>query len=144
MTAGYGSHLNFPDLTCEELFDACGAYKSNNETEARAIEATLHSLSDIFTQKEKETDDIAIFSDAKSVLEAFENENSKDQMIRKLSLGNVIADHNINITLQWIPGHINIQGNESADTLAKHGARCPQLNNTATIFKHCLTDNQTI
>ena len=135
MNAGYGSRINFPDLTCEELFDSCGAYNSNYEAEARAIEATLHRLSDIFTQKEKETDDIVIFSDAKSVLEALENENSKDQTIRKLSrtIGNVIADHNINITLQWIPGHTNIQGNERADTLAKQGARCPKLNNTATI-----------
>ena len=135
MNAGYGSRIKFPDRTCEELFDACGAYNSNYEAEARAIEATLHRLSDIFTQKEKEIDDIVIFSDAKSVLEALENENSKDQTIRKLSrtIGNVIADHNINITLQWIPGHTNIQGNERADTLAKQGARCPQLNNTATI-----------
>ena len=79
MNAGYGSRINFPGLTCEELFDACGAYKSNYEAEARAIEATLHRLSDIFTQKEKEIDDIVIFSDTKSVLEALENENSKDQ-----------------------------------------------------------------
>ena len=87
------------------------------------------------TSSHREIDDIVIFSDAKSVLEALENENSKDQTIRKLSrtIGNVIADHNINITLQWIPGHTNIQGNERADTLAKQGARCPQLNNTATI-----------
>ena len=31
MNAGYGSRINFPDLTCEELFDACGAYNSNYE-----------------------------------------------------------------------------------------------------------------
>ena len=33
---------------------------------------------------------------------------------------------------QWIPWHINIQGNERADTLAKQGARCIQQNNNAS------------
>ena len=44
MNAGYGSCVPFPDQTCEELFDACGAYSSNYEAEAKAIEATLHRL----------------------------------------------------------------------------------------------------
>ena len=134
MNAGYGSRVQFPDLTCEELYDACGAFSSNYEAEAKAIEATLHRLSDILTRREKEKNDIVIFSDAKSVLEALENDDSKDKTIRKLSrtIGEVIADHSINITLQWIPGHINIQGNERADTLAKQGARCIQQNNNAS------------
>merc|ERR1711923_34201 len=98
---------------------------SPDEAEAKAIEATLHRLSDILTRREKEKNDIVIFSDAKSVLEALENDDSKDKTIRKLSrtIGEVIADHSINITLQ---------GNERADTLAKQGARCIQQNNNAS------------
>ena len=69
---------------------------------------------------EKEKNDIVIFSNSKSVFEALENDDLKDKTIRKLSrtIGEVIADHSINITLQWIPGHINIQGNKRPDTLA--------------------------
>ena len=48
-------------------------------------------------------------------------------------ISNVITAHTINITLQWIPGHTNIPGNEQADKLAKQGARCPQQNNTASM-----------
>ena len=76
MNAGYGSRVQFPDHTCEELYGACGAFSSNYEPEAKAIEATLHSLSDILTQMEKEKKD-------KSVLKALENDDSKDKTIRK-------------------------------------------------------------
>ena len=37
-----------------------------------------------------------------------------------------ITDHSVELTLQWIPGHANIPGNERADTLAKKGASRPQ------------------
>ena len=45
---------------------------SNYEAEAKAIEATLHHLSDILTQMEKDKNKIVIFSDVKSVLKALE------------------------------------------------------------------------
>ena len=67
---------------CEGLFDTCGTISSNYEPKARAIEGTLHHLSDNFTHTEKHNN--IIFSDAKSVLEALENDDSKDKTIRKL------------------------------------------------------------
>ena len=135
MNAGYGARVQFPDQTREELFESCGAHSSNYEAEARAIEASLHHISNIFTEKVKPRNNIVIFSDAKSVLEALGNEDLKDMTIRKLSrnISNVITAHTIDITLQWIPGHTNIPGNEQADKLAKQGARCPQQNNTASM-----------
>ena len=36
------------------------------------------------------------------------------------------------VTLQWIPSHCNIYGNEKADTLDKKGSRKDQTDNTAT------------
>ena len=60
---------------------------------------------------EKEKNNIVLFSDAKYVPEALENDDSKDKTNLKLSrtIGEVIARHGINTTLQWIPGHTNIQ-----------------------------------
>ena len=39
---------------------------------------------------------------------------------------------NRQVTLQWIPSHCNIHGNEKADTLAKEGSTEPQADSTAT------------
>ena len=135
MNAGYGARVQFPDQTREELFESCGAHSSNYEAEAKAIDASLHHISNIFQQKVKQSNNIVIFSDAKSVLEALRNEDLKDMTIRKLTrtISNFIAAHTVDITLQWIPGHTNIPGNEHADKLAKQGARCPQQNNTASM-----------
>ena len=58
------------------------------ETESKAIEATLHCFSDIFTEMEKEKNNIVIFQDAKSVFEALENDDLKDMTIQKLSRTN--------------------------------------------------------
>ena len=135
MNAGYGARVQYPDQTREELFESCGAHASNYEAEATAIEASLQHISNIFKQKVKQRNNIIIFSDAKSVLEALRNEDLNDMTIRRLSrtISDFIAAHTVDITLQWIPGHTNIPGNEQADKLAKQGARCPQQNNTASL-----------
>ena len=85
MNAGYGACVQFPDQAREEIFESCGAHSSNYEAEARAIEASLHHISNIFTQKVKSRNNVVIFSYAKSVLEALGNEDLKDMTIRKLS-----------------------------------------------------------
>ena len=59
---------------------------SKSTTKAKAIEASLHHASNIFKQKVKQSNNIVIFSDAKSVLEALRNEDIKDMTIRKLTI----------------------------------------------------------
>ena len=68
--------------------------------------------------------DVIIFSDAKSALEALQNPPYQDQITSEIALGisNLIDVHAVHVTLQWIPGHCNISGNEKADKLAKIGA----------------------
>ena len=60
MNAGYGARVQFPDQTREELFESCGAHSSNYEAEAKAIEASLHHVSNIFKQKVKQSNNIVI------------------------------------------------------------------------------------
>ena len=126
--AGYGSRIQHPDKTCEEIFDACGSDRSNYEAEAEAIQASLQNISKHFKDKTKAKKDIVVFSDAKSVLQALDSGKHNNLTIKNLikTIDCLLTDHDINLTLQWIPGHVNIQGNERADTLAKQGASCPQ------------------
>ena len=128
VNAGYGSRIQFPDKTCEELFDSCGAQRSNFEAEAEAIDASLQYISTTFNQKTKPQNNIVIFSDAKSVLQALESGKIDNTSVKTLSktIDGFITDHSVELTLQWIPGHANIPGNERADTLAKKGASRPQ------------------
>ena len=46
-----------------------------------------------------------------------------------LTINKVLTSYDIKLTLQWIPGHCNLQGNERADRLAKEGARKDQPEN---------------
>ena len=126
--AGYGSRMQHPDKTCEEIFDSCGADRSNYEAEAKAIDASLCNISKHFTEGTKAKKDIVVFSDAKSVLQALDSGKFNNVTIRELTktIDCFITEHAIKLTLQWIPGHVNVQGNERADTLAKQGASCPQ------------------
>ena len=126
--AGFGSRIQHPDKTCEEIFNSCGTNSSNYEAEAKAIDASLQNIAKHFKDKTKAKKDIVVFSDAKSVLQALESGKFDNSTIRELmkTTDCLIAEHGVKLTLQWIPGHVNIQGNERADTLAKRGASCPQ------------------
>ena len=103
-----------------DLFESCGAHSSNYEAKAKAIEASLHHLSKIFDQQVKQSNNIDIFSDAKSVQEALRNEDLKEMTSMELTrmITNFIAAQTIHITLQWVPGPTNIHGNDHVDKLA--------------------------
>ena len=123
------------DKTCKELFGPCGEFYSNYEAEAAAIESALTEIENIFSNKQDQITDIVVFTDALSVLQALENDNSRDRQITNVSklISKIITSHEIKVILQWIPGHTDIPGNDRADLLAKAGASKPQTETSASL-----------
>ena len=89
----------------------------------------IHQLLEL---SESNPTDVIVFSDAKSALEALQNPHYQDQITSEIALGinNLIVAHAVHVKLQWIPGHCNISGNETADKLAKIGATKYHQTNT--------------
>ena len=133
--AGYGVLVEYPDGTKETLSEACGNNSSNYEAEINAITAAIELLHQQFELTEKEPQDIVIFSDSKSALDALKMPPYPHPDIGNtaLAIHNLLTSYNIQITLQWIPGHSEIRGNELADQLAKEGTRKPQPDNPCTM-----------
>ena len=74
---------------------------------------------------------IAIFTDSLSTLQAL-NSADPDQMIQGLhsSLAKLTAQ--FTLSLQWVPAHVGLTGNEKADRLAQIGSQAPQTQNPVT------------
>ena len=70
----------------------------------------IYNISKHFTEGTKAKKDIVVFSYAKSVLQALDRGKFDNVTIRELTktIDCLITDHAIKITLQWIPGHVNI------------------------------------
>ena len=127
--AGFGAYLKFPDGTSTDLCAPCGNICSNYEAEIEAIRSTLQAIHSSFESAEQQPTNVVLFSDSKSALEALENSHqSSDESILNIAelVDLLTKSFNITVTLQWIPGHTDIAGNEKADTLAKQGTTMPQ------------------
>ena len=67
-----------------------------------------------------------ILSDSRSVLEALRSDgsSSREDLVRDaVSQLSKLKKNKINVTLQWIPSHVGIAGNEKVDGAAKEAAR---------------------
>ncbi|GFR69231.1 ribonuclease H [Elysia marginata] len=122
---GGGVYATLPDGTTLERSFASGRRCTNYKAEREATKEALNMVKN----KISKTSKVVILSDARSVLQTLQN--TKDTELhtvrRKLLMAKVGE-----LTLQWIPGHCNIEGNERADNLAKLGSGLDQEETTIT------------
>ena len=128
--AGYGVRIEYPDKTNKELSNPCGVLCSNFEAEAKAIITALKETKETFHTNKEKCSNLVIFTDSLSVLQALENQKISNHTIEKLKIDihSIITTFSVKITLQWIPSHCDLPGNEAADRLAKRGANKEQPN----------------
>ena len=99
-----------------------------SHAEVIAIKKTIAKIEQEFEITNAIPKDLFILTDSQSALDAIENFKSESsKQIEDLLQICHSASHRygINITLQWIPGHCGIYGNEKADALAKLGSNMP-------------------
>ena len=130
-SAGCLAFFKFPDGPDIEISDACGKACDNYAAEIQGLISAVEQIDQHFRSGQKEPMDTVIFTDSLSALKALQSSDSSNLGIDNLALtiDKVLTSYDIKLTLQWIPGHCNLQGNERADRLAKEGARKEQPEN---------------
>jgi ribonuclease HI len=116
---GAGILIIHPSGYRETHHMATGKHCSNFRAETEAL---MKAVSVIIDSSEA-VSSVVFLTDARSVLEALINNKSPD-LARAMNELSTIC----NVTIQWIPAHCGITGNEEADKLAKFRAQSAQPN----------------
>ena len=120
-------YIRYPDSDTTSLSVPGGLQCSNYRAEILAIcTAAEHLLASV-----KKMGSIAIFTGSLSALQSL-NSADPEQMIQGLhsSLAKLTAQ--FLVFLQWVPAHVGLTGNETADRFAKIGSKAPQTQNPVT------------
>ena len=133
-SAGCGAFLKFPEGPDFEFSHACGKSCDNYDAEIQGLISAIEKIHQHFGSGQGEPSDIVIFTDSMSALKALHSLEPSHLGIDTLALNinNLLTSYDIQLTLQWIPGHCDLQGNERADRLAKEGARKEQPDNPSS------------
>ena len=83
---------------------------------------------------------IAIFTDSLQAL----NSADPDQMIQGLHSSHAKLTAQFTVSLQWVPVHVGLTGNEKADRLAEIGSQAPQAQNPVTYREAKTVRNKTV
>jgi len=124
---GSGVYIKFPDGEQKSIAVPGGKLCSNFKAEMLAI----HTAAEFLLTCKKQPQNICIFTDSLSVLQSLQSIESNpalDKLKISLSALNKVSA----TTLQWVPAHVGLPGNEQADQLAKAGSQLTQPSVPAT------------
>lgn len=132
---GMGFYMANRNLIYNEKIEANIAIKT---AEIYAIYILIKKIQELTNIK-----NIIIFTDSKSSCKSIKGYiKKKNNKYYKNKIIELIKNYkDINITIQWIPSHINIQGNDLADLAAKEGMESGEINKIFKIPKEDIIRN---
>lgn len=105
-----------------------GAFSTNYRAEVKALELATESVRE---NMEYMKDNIVFLTDSLSIIQALKD--PKNQSLRTLCTNFTAICNSKTCTVQWIPAHCDIPGNDAADHLAKEGSRKAQLDKATSL-----------
>ena len=120
---GAGVFVKYPEEHTITTGIPTGKHCTNYAAEVQALMQAVSMVQD----SQSDCTQVVFLSDALSVLEAL----AKDKLPRLMEKLQDIAKSR-RVVLQWVPAHCGIPGNETADQLAKTGARGTQFDNSVS------------
>ena len=127
---GSGFYVKFQDGDSESESVAGGRRCTNFKAEIIAI----RSAADFLVGHHKRCKDIVFFTDSMSTLHSLQS-GSVDPALLELQQSLFTLSRKGSVTLQWIPAHVGLPGNERADQLAKVGSTLDQPNTQLTYLE---------
>ena len=115
---------NFLKEQKKKISTPTGLLSTNYKAETVALERAAKHINLMLQSHHN----IVFLSDALSVLQSLTRHQEKGNNSLTGALAELSANHNV--TLQWIPSHCDLYGNEMADHLAKQGSKLPQEDNS--------------
>ena len=105
-----------------------GKISSNYRAESAAL---LHAVKS-FLGPADPPPKIVFFTDCRSLLQRLQNIRVCEQQLKEIKAALHEISRQSEITLQWVPSHCGIAGNEKADALSKAGSKMEQFSHPVT------------
>ena len=121
INGGSGVHIRHVDGERTDKAVAGGQTCTNYRAEVLAIQ----TAADLLISSEKPHGNVVIFTDSMSALQALDSPDP-EPMIQTLKTSLTNLNRIAQTTLQWVPAHVGLAGNEHADRLAKEGSKLCQ------------------
>ena len=96
----------------------------NYEAQMEAIRIAIEAIGTRLDDGSVARADIVVFTEALSILQATDGMGEWPWRLKRMiaTISGLNLRHGVKVTLQWIPGHTGVPGNEMVDLLAKRGS----------------------
>ena len=123
---GAGVYIQYAGGKEDKISLATGLYSTNYKAEAEALKTAAAHIEASSHASLK----VVLLTDALSVLQALQSYRDTELNDLSTALASLCRRHEV--TLQWIPSHCNLPGNEAADSLAKEGTTKEQVDRSTS------------
>ena len=118
---GGGVFIKLPDGRSIRKSVATGQQSTNYRAEAYALLTAAQTLN----QEERLPTNTVFLTDCRSILQSLQSPGG-DQIFSNIRQEMSLLKNKTSVTLQWIPSHCGVGGNEEADQLSKMGSKLEQ------------------